>query len=1024
MTRSQGKRRKWAVVAAVLLAYGLVGFFVLPPIVKSQAEKRLSSELGRTVTLGKVSLNPFLLSVAIEGFDVREKNPETSFLGWDRLYVRFDALRSVAGAWVLGDVNLQGFHAGVVINPDGSFNFSDLLAKFAAPKGDPGKPGRPVLVGHMEVGGARVDFSDRSLATPFKTTVGPLTFALSGFETSGSRGAPYHFEASTESGERFALTGTLSADPVASKGTFEATDLVIRKYTPYFERSIQADVTSGTLTARGRYELNFDPKARVVALEEGEVHLKGLAVAERAKAKPVVELASIDVTGIHADAVGLAATVERVALSGGKLHLSRDKSGAINVLALVPPSAGRPAAATPGPMPRLSVGQVEMRTMAVDLYDEGVANPARLSLGNLAFGLKDFSLEKGAKMPLSLSFDWAPKGAVAVEGTVSLKPEIAADLKATVSGFSLLPLSPYLEQFVNARLTQGTLSTAVTVRISLAGKEPAISLNGDFSAEKVGLVDKAHDKDLVGFTRLSLSGISAKTSPSIEAFVASVELSGPYARVIVNPNGTPNLATLAVASQGKPSPAAPQGPLPKVEIGRVTIDGGDFSFADRSVEPNVRVALTSFAGTVTGLSSENLARGDVNLYGMVDGVGPLDITGKLDPLGPQKFVDLKVDVKSVDLVPLSPYTGKFAGYELARGQLVVDTRILLDGAKLDTSNKVTLNQFNFGAPTGSKDATHLPVRLAVALLKDVNGQIFIDIPVQGSLDDPEFRVGKVVWRVVGNLLTKVAVSPFSLVGAMFGGGGEELAYQEFAPGGSDFVKDDLAKLETLGKALANRPALSLGIEGGFDPAADAYALKRLKLEHLVRRQVWEARHAADPNIAPPEQLVVTAQENAAMVKKLFDAKFPPGTTFGTPLPAPPAPVPPPSGSTPGLHQAHRLRGHVPEGARRGGCPQGVGAPEGGTRDRCVQSRRRRPAARGDGRTPCGVDRDHGKRPGRARRPAGAPRQGPLGEHGPHLGGPPVPVQGLGERGAGQGGSGAAQFPVRLAPGLAAGPPRD
>jgi len=174
----------------------------------------------------------------------------------------------------------------------------------------------------------------------------------------------------------------------------------------------------------------------------------------------------------------------------------------------------------------------------------------------------------------------------------------------------------------------------------------------------------------------------------------------------------------------------------------------------------------------------------------------------------------------------------------------------------------------------------------------------IDLPVQGRTDDPSFRVGKVVVRVIVNLLTKAAVSPFALLGSMFGGGGDELGWQEFTPGTAELLATERPKLETLVKALGNRPGLSLDLEGAFDTAADAYALKRVKLAERVRRSIWEAKHAADPNIPPPEQLVISPEEHAAKVKQLFDAQFPPGTEFGTPLPPPPAvvaPPPPPAG---------------------------------------------------------------------------------------------------------------------------------
>jgi hypothetical protein len=412
---------------------------------------------------------------------------------------------------------------------------------------------------------------------------------------------------------------------------------------------------------------------------------------------------------------------------------------------------------------------------------------------------------------------------------------------------------------------------------------------------------------------MTINGLKVATTPQLTVSLAEFGVIGPYARVVINADKSINLLAVSRTSPPTPAPAetaatpapgaaaAPvsAAPWPKIEITRVLIDGGNFSLLDRSVEPNVRMAITEFGGSVLGLSSENMARGTVDLRGKVDGAGPVAISGKVDPLGPTKFVDLKIDFKNVDLLPISPYTGKFAGYELARGQLVVDTKFLLEGKKIDATNVVTLNQFTFGAATNSPDATGLPVRLGVALLKDGDGRIIIDLPIQGSLDDPNFRIGKVVMRVIVNLLTKVATSPFSLIGSMFGGGGDELAFQEFAPGASELQPAELPKLDTLVKALTNRPALSLGIEGGYDAAADAYALKRLKLADYVRRQIWEKQHAANPNIAPPEQLVISPEEQAAMVKQLFNAKFPPGTQFGAPLPAAPAvaaaPPPPPPG---------------------------------------------------------------------------------------------------------------------------------
>ncbi len=894
-------RRRLLISAGVFVVVMLALILGLPPIIKAQAEARLSELLGRTVTLGRVKLDPVRLAVTLENFEIREKDARASFLSWSRLYVNFDALSSLGGDWVLSEVELDGFRAAAAINADGSYNVSDLIAKFSVPGAKAGAAPRPVRVGSLQVRTARVDFSDRSRAVVFATGLGPISFKLTNFRTAGDSAAPYHFEATTDEGEKFTWSGTLAAEPVASRGEFSVEGVLLKKYAPYLADKVRADIAKGTLGVRGRYEVNLDPKKRVLKLAEGEVRLRDFQLNERGNGQSVVALPSLDVIGVQADGLTMKASVARVAVAGGQVAVRREQDGALNLLALMVPEQApttKPAPAE-APTPDFNVGEVLVKDFKVGVTDLAAPRPTQLGLSGIQFSVKNVSLAPNVAMPLALALEWAPGGSVQVTGNVTLKPTLSADLKTEIVGFELLPLSPYLEQFANARLTQGAFSTTNAVKLSLTNEEPDVTLSGEIKVERFGLVDSARNEELVGFERFSLSGLAVTTAPRLAVSVAEVGLVKPYARVIAQADKSLNLAGVAklkpAATNAVPAAPGPAEPAPKIEVGRVTITDGDFSFSDRSIEPHLRMGLGLFGGTIAGLSSENMARADVELKGVVDGAGPVSIIGKLDPLGASKLVDLKVDFKNVDLIPLSSYAGKFAGYQLARGKLTVDTKVLLAGAKIDATNVVTLNQFNFGAATNSPEATALPVRLGVALLKDMDGKIVIDLPVQGNLDDPNFRIGKVVMRVVVNLLTKAAVSPFALVGSMFGGGGDELAFQEFAPGSSELLPTELPKLETMVKALTNRPALSVGLEGSHDRAADTFALKRHKLDDRVRRQIWEERRVGEPGVAPPEKLLISAEARVAMVKKLFDAAFPPGTQFGTPLP--PAPVvaaPPPA----------------------------------------------------------------------------------------------------------------------------------
>ncbi|PTX91692.1 DUF748 domain-containing protein [Opitutus sp. ER46] len=931
MNLSRTLRRRVLVAASLLAVFSLVGFVILPPIVKSQLEQRASAALGRRVSVEKVRLNPYALSLTLENFAIQEADGKTRFLGWRRLYVNFDALSSLWGEWVLSEVALDGFYARGVLNADRSLNVSDLLARLASPSAAPAKPaepGRPLRVGHLQVTDARVDASDLTHAQPFTTTVGPLTFDLTGFRTVGQRGAPYRFEAVTEAGEKLAWSGTLRAEPFQSLGELKVENLVLAKYAPYYADFVRAEIPQGRLSVRGKYELDFTPGKEAMQLHAGVVQLRDLVVREAGNEVKVIELPAVDVTGIEADARALKATVASVAVNGGHLRVRRAKDGALNVLAMLQPTAATPAkpanpvavapapaatTAMPAKLPDVTVADVLVKEMQVEVEDLAAARPAHLAVNGLQVALQNVSLAPEKRIPLQVSFGWAPAGAVRLAGTVGLLPTVSADLTLDVDQFALLPLSPYLEPFANVHLASGNLSAKLAVAASLpANAAPVANVTGDIQVEKLGLVDGERDQELAGFAGFTLRGLKAATAPTLSVALEEIAIDAPYARAVVAEDGAVNLVAAAkvapaaapTGASAKPAAAvatsaATPATAPTIEIGRIVIRDGDFSFADHSVHPGVAMAVQKFGGTINGLSSTTPTKGDVDLKAVVDGVGPVAIAGRLDPLGAKPSVDLKIDVKNVDLQPLSPYSGKFAGYELARGKLQVDVKLLVDGKKVDAKNVITLNQFTFGAPVASPDATKLPVRLAIALLKDLDGKIVIDVPVQGSTDDPSFRVGKVVLRVVVNLLTKAAVSPFSLLGAAFGGGGDELAFQEFAPGAAELQPAEIKKLETMTKALTNRPGLSLDLEGSFDAAADAYALKRLKLADRVRRAVWEQKRQTDPNIAPPDQLVVTPDEQAAAIKRLFDAAFPPGTQFGTPLPAAPAvvapPPPPPAG---------------------------------------------------------------------------------------------------------------------------------
>ena len=185
---------------------------------------------------------------------------------------------------------------------------------------------------------------------------------------------------------------------------------------------------------------------------------------------------------------------------------------------------------------------------------------------------------------------------------------------------------------------------------------------------------------------------------------------------------------------------------------------------------------------------------------------PLEIVGKINPWKEHFYIDLTASFRNFELSPLSPYSGKYAGYTIDKGQLLFDLKYLIVQKKLESRNRIFLDQFTFGEKVESPDAVKLPVRLAVSLLKDRQGRIDLDIPVTGNIDDPKFSIWGIVRKIIRNILVKAATSPFALLGSLFGGG-EDLSYIEFDYGKPGLNERAMKKLETLTKALHERPAI-------------------------------------------------------------------------------------------------------------------------------------------------------------------------------------------------------------------------
>ncbi|HWQ07812.1 MAG TPA: DUF748 domain-containing protein, partial [Holophaga sp.] len=364
--------------------------------------------------------------------------------------------------------------------------------------------------------------------------------------------------------------------------------------------------------------------------------------------------------------------------------------------------------------------------------------------------------------------------------------------------------------------------------------------------------------------------VSQRPSVSIKG----VEWTDPEGRLVMAQNGVSNVArAMQVQTRGPVASAVPPtpGPQPLVRIARMHIAGGRLSFIDRTVTPNAALLLSELEGVYTGLSTEAEQATQADFKGKAGGIAPITIQGKAMPLMHDKDTDVSIKIVGAELTDFSPYTGKYLGYTTREGKLHVDARVQIKDRKLDIQDKVILDRMYLGDKVDSPDATHLPVKLALAILRDRKGAIELEVPIDGSLDDPDIHYGKMVWKAIFNVLGKIITSPFTLLSKMFGGG-EDLSAIAFQPGASLIDPTAQKKLETLAKALAERPELHLELEGTTGPA-DALVFRQRGLEKELRQLKWNARKVKTP--ATPDEEVIDPFEREQWMRAAFDKAFPP-----------------------------------------------------------------------------------------------------------------------------------------------------
>ncbi|MCX7278644.1 MAG: DUF748 domain-containing protein [Burkholderiales bacterium] len=579
-------------------------------------------------------------------------------------------------------------------------------------------------------------------------------------------------------------------------------------------------------------------------------------------------------------------------------------------------AAAAPAASSPTAKPwSINVADFALEGGAVSYIDRA-AQPVSLELTALQVQMKDLDPNSAKPSPLNIAARIGAgnveAGRLSYKGTLALQP-LAAQGQVDVVHLPLHALEPYFGASLNVDIVRADTSFKGQVAYSASPAGPVLKVRGDGTLEEFRANRSPYsstpdaganqNRELLSWKLLNLRGVDVALAPATVTRVEVKEtaLSDFYARVVLDETGRINLQDLVKSSPAEPpgatntvaagagkSSASGQNDAssaaPVVRIGAISLVNGRVQFSDRFIKPNYSANLSELTGKLGAFSSVAeqgvVQQADLELRGRAEGTASLEILGKLNPLAKPLALDINAKVRDLELPALSPYSIKYAGHGIERGKLSVDVHYVVqpDG-QLTATNSIILNQLVFGDEVAGAPAS-LPVKLAVALLADRNGVIDLNLPLSGSLNDPQFRIGPVIFKIIGNLIAKAITSPFSLLASAFGGGGDELSVVHFAPGSALLTPEAQQNLDKVAKALEARNGLKLTVVGSASVEAEREALQKARLQRRVlaekrRNAVVDGAAAPDADTGELASMAVDPAEYPALLKSLYKrANFP------------------------------------------------------------------------------------------------------------------------------------------------------
>ncbi|MDO9046930.1 MAG: DUF748 domain-containing protein [Methylobacter sp.] len=874
------------IAGSLLGIYAILGFYLLPMLVKSKLPTLIRQETGRKASVSTVRFDPFSLQLSLQEFVLQEPNGQL-FVRFDGFFIDINAVQSIGqAALIIDKVLLNKPVVRITKDKDGAFNFKTLLRNNNEAKQDaclePCRRGGkmfPVNIVKLSIAEGKLDWEDAHFNSPEKETVYPINLVIENFTTHTGNPSNFGLTLELNTGGKLDWQGAIGLNPLSSSGHIKLENVKLPRIRALaLQDFVQLDL-QGYELFEADYKADYVGNKFNVNVRQGKFELHDFQVSATAQDKALVKMLRFAVHGIGFNLENHELMIESVSANDADFKAWLNTEGVFNYQSLLPMAKAEKSPVEPTEQTswNININSIVLNNCGLTFEDQTLKKPATMTAKPIDFKLDNFSNKAGASLPFQLSLRLNETGSIKLDGNTVIEP-LTAQIAVAVNGIGLEKFQAYVDKYARLDVIDGTLALDGKVLVANSAEDKlAVKFTGNSQIARLLTRDQLKNKDFVKWENLALNGIDVDF-PANRYSAETLVLNKPYARVIIKKDKTVNFGDIMIADKSKPKVAVKvaknketEAQKPKFKLGKIQIIDGSSDFADLSLILPFAAPIKSLNGGASGISSEQKSIIKVDLKGNTYDLSPVDIKGEISPyLG-----DYHVTVNFIGMpMPLiSPYMVQFAGYKVEKGKISLGLNYKVENKVLTASNSILIDQFELGEKVENPNAVSLPLELAVALMKDSDGKIKIDVPISGSLEDPQFSISHIIVDALMNSISKVITSPFRALASLIGSEAD-LSTISFTAGEATLIKSEISKLDALAKALTARPVLKLAIKGAAFQEQDWPAVSDDALyDQLKRIKAAEINKQGGRKIRA-EHVVISDQDYRRLMEQLFAEKFP------------------------------------------------------------------------------------------------------------------------------------------------------